>query len=170
MDPRLAGAYHAQESPIETASSHEISPNANTIVVKKQYSTDLENDNFEQLVVRRIFTALRNIAEERVDIISEKMQVHPDDYLEELKNGLRVVLEGTGGSQHREIICKMAPNTACHNPLPADDCTCEICSKNGFCNICMCVICKKFDFEVNTCRWIGCDSCSHLDSRGLCNP
>ena len=25
----------------------------------------------------------------------------------------------------------------------------------------MCVICNKFDFEVNTCRWIGCDLCSH---------
>lgn len=25
----------------------------------------------------------------------------------------------------------------------------------------MCVICNKFDFEVNTCRWVGCDLCSH---------
>jgi hypothetical protein len=25
----------------------------------------------------------------------------------------------------------------------------------------MCVICNKFDFEVNTCRWVGCDFCSH---------
>ncbi|GAB4825282.1 hypothetical protein Ancab_008155 [Ancistrocladus abbreviatus] len=40
--------------------------------------------------------------QERVDIISEKMQVLPDEFLEELKNGLRVILDGTGGSQHRE--------------------------------------------------------------------
>jgi len=25
----------------------------------------------------------------------------------------------------------------------------------------MCVVCKKFDFETNTCRWIGCDFCLH---------
>ncbi|KAJ7546855.1 hypothetical protein O6H91_08G057300 [Diphasiastrum complanatum] len=24
-----------------------------------------------------------------------------------------------------------------------------------------CAICSKFDFDVNTCRWIGCDVCSH---------
>ncbi|KAL2473506.1 Protein OBERON 2 [Forsythia ovata] len=37
-----------------------------------------------------------------------------------------------------------------------------MCSKsNGFCNLCMCMICNKFDCEVNTCRWIGCDLCSH---------
>jgi PHD - plant homeodomain finger protein len=41
-------------------------------------------------------------------------------------------------------------------------CRCETCtSRKGFCNLCMCVICNKFDFEVNTCRWIGCDFCSH---------
>ncbi|KAL8129189.1 hypothetical protein V2J09_018344, partial [Rumex salicifolius] len=221
MDPRLAGTHQAQESPTESASSRDTSPNANAIVVKKQDSANLENDNFEQSVVRRIFTGekitLRNIAEERVDIISEKMQVLPDDYLEELNNRLRVILEGTGGSQNREeflilqqlvqsrsdltaknlsrahrvqleilvsikmgiqaflhrnvvlpqtslieiFLYKRCRNIACHNPLPVDDCTCEICSKNGFCNICMCVICTKFDFEVNTCRWIGCDLCSH---------
>eukprot|EP00262_Sarcandra_glabra_P010427 TRINITY_DN25708_c0_g1_i1.p1 TRINITY_DN25708_c0_g1~~TRINITY_DN25708_c0_g1_i1.p1 ORF type:complete len:563 (+),score=93.08 TRINITY_DN25708_c0_g1_i1:192-1880(+) len=53
-------------------------------------------------------------------------------------------------------------NIACQNPLPADACSCEICTnREGFCNLCMCVICNKFDFEVNTCRWIGCDMCSH---------
>lgn len=53
-------------------------------------------------------------------------------------------------------------NIVCGSVLPAEECSCEICSKkNGFCNLCMCVICTKFDFEVNTCRWIGCDLCSH---------
>ncbi|CAI5481248.1 unnamed protein product [Closterium sp. Yama58-4] len=31
----------------------------------------------------------------------------------------------------------------------------------GFCNLCMCVACGKFDFDTNTCRWIGCDFCLH---------
>eukprot|EP00252_Welwitschia_mirabilis_P022055 TRINITY_DN5840_c0_g1_i1.p1 TRINITY_DN5840_c0_g1~~TRINITY_DN5840_c0_g1_i1.p1 ORF type:complete len:597 (+),score=118.27 TRINITY_DN5840_c0_g1_i1:245-2035(+) len=62
-----------------------------------------------------------------------------------------------------EIFChKRCRNIACQNPLPADDCNCNICSpKSGFCNLCMCVICHKFDFDVNTCRWVGCDNCSH---------
>ncbi|PKI64237.1 hypothetical protein CRG98_015424 [Punica granatum] len=142
----------------------------------------------------------------------------PDDYLDELKNMLRVILEGNGGSQQREeylnlqkhvqsrpdltaktltgahrvqleilvaintgiqaflhpnislsqtslievFVYKRCRNIACQNQLPADDCTCDICTnRNGFCNLCMCVICNKFDFEVNTCRWIGCDLCSH---------
>ena len=51
---------------------------------------------------------------------------------------------------------------ACQSQLPGDDCRCDICStKSGFCNVCMCTICTKFDFDVNTCRWIGCDECSH---------
>ncbi|GLT27432.1 hypothetical protein SLA2020_024290 [Shorea laevis] len=60
------------------------------------------------------------------------------------------------------FVYKRCRNIACQNQLPADDCTCEVCTnRNGFCNLCMCVICNKFDFEVNTCRWIGCDLCSH---------
>ncbi|KAH7365090.1 hypothetical protein KP509_18G008400 [Ceratopteris richardii] len=57
---------------------------------------------------------------------------------------------------------KRCRNMACQNQLPGDDCTCEVCStRSGFCNACMCTICSKFDFDVNTCRWIGCDGCSH---------
>ncbi|CAN6479027.1 unnamed protein product [Victoria cruziana] len=57
---------------------------------------------------------------------------------------------------------KRCRNIACQNTLPGDGCTCEICAtRKGFCNLCMCIICSKFDFDVNTCRWIGCDSCSH---------
>lgn len=51
---------------------------------------------------------------------------------------------------------------ACQNLLPGDGCKCEVCcTKSGFCNACMCTICSKFDFDVNTCRWVGCDVCSH---------
>ncbi|CAO2812913.1 unnamed protein product [Amaranthus hypochondriacus] len=221
MDPRL-GQNQGRESPTESASSRDTSPTMDGIVVKKREDERNDNDCFEQSVVRRIFTGekvtLRNIAEERVDVISEKMQILPEEYLEELKNGLRVILEGNGGSQQREEflslqklvqsrsdltpksllrahrvqlevlvamkmgiqaflhrnVClsqsslieifayKKCRNIACQNQLPVDDCTCEVCTnKSGFCNVCMCVICSKFDFEVNTCRWIGCDLCSH---------
>eukprot|EP00897_Mesotaenium_endlicherianum_P008637 jgi/Mesen1/7801/ME000408S06913 len=55
-------------------------------------------------------------------------------------------------------------NIACQSQLPADGCACEVCrapAKAGFCCRCMCVVCCKFDFDANTCRWIGCDFCAH---------
>lgn len=53
-------------------------------------------------------------------------------------------------------------NFGCQNQLPADECDCKLCAqKSGFCNSCMCVVCSKFDFDANTCRWIGCDFCLH---------
>ncbi|KAL5729703.1 hypothetical protein ACHQM5_002613 [Ranunculus cassubicifolius] len=181
-----------------------------------------ENDVPQRSVIRRVSSSdkisLRDIARERVEIVSERMLLMPDELLEDLKTELRLILEGTGGTQHREeflvmqklvqsradltaktlsrahrvqlevlvaintgiqaflhpniclpqtslievFLYKRCRNIACQNQLPADDCTCDVCSnRNGFCNHCMCVICNKFDFEVNTCRWIGCDSCSH---------
>ncbi|CAN6334178.1 unnamed protein product [Urochloa humidicola] len=161
---------------------------------------------------------LREVARERIDLVAEKMKVMPEEHLEEIKNELRSILEGTGGSQHIEeflylqklvqeradltpsmlsmahhvqleilvavktgiqaflhpsvtipqsrlvevFLYKRCRNIACQSALPAEDCRCNVCaSRNGFCNLCMCVICNKFDFEVNTCRWIGCDFCSH---------
>lgn len=60
------------------------------------------------------------------------------------------------------FLYKRCRNIACQSPIPADDCACEICTeRNGFCNLCMCVVCNTFDFEVNTYRWIGCDFCAH---------
>ncbi|KVI10631.1 Protein of unknown function DUF1423, plant, partial [Cynara cardunculus var. scolymus] len=60
------------------------------------------------------------------------------------------------------FVYKRCRNIACQSLLPAEECKCNICSNEmGFCNLCMCTICTKFDFDVNTCRWIGCDSCSH---------
>ncbi|KAG6662954.1 OBERON-like protein [Carya illinoinensis] len=212
-----------RESPTESASSRETWPTADAIMAKKMMENGkAENDCPEQSVIRRVSIAdkisLREIARERVDIISEKMHHLPDEVLEELKNGLRIILEGNGGSQQREeflmlqkllqsrtdltakslirahrvqleilvsintgiqaflhpsislsqtslieiFVYKKCRNIACQNQLPADDCTCDVCiNRNGFCNLCMCVICNKFDFEVNTCRWIGCDLCSH---------
>ncbi|KAJ8430500.1 hypothetical protein Cgig2_010830 [Carnegiea gigantea] len=105
MDPRLV-PNQVRESPTESASSRDTSPTADGLVMKKLENDRNENDCFEQSVVRRIFMGdkitLRNIAEERVDIISDKMQLLPDEYVEELKNGLRVILEGNGGPEQRE--------------------------------------------------------------------
>ncbi|KAL5223890.1 hypothetical protein ABZP36_010529 [Zizania latifolia] len=162
--------------------------------------------------------SLREVARERVDLVAEKMKVMPEEHLEEMKNELRSILEGTGGSHHIEeflflqkfvqgrgdltqtmlsmahhvqleilvaiktgiqaflhpsvtipqsrlvevFLYKRCRNIACQSVLPAEECRCKVCAnRNGFCNLCMCVICNKFDFEVNTCRWIGCDFCSH---------
>jgi len=208
-----------RESPAESASSQETWP---TAAAKKMENRKTEINSLEQKVIHRVSGAgkvtLQDIARESVGTICEKMRCLPPVYLEELKNGLRVILEGGNASQHREeffILQKLVQNRAdltektlvrahrvqleilvaintgiqgflhpsinlsqtslieifgykrcrniaCQNLLPADDCTCEICTNtNGFCNLCMCVICNKFDFDVNTCRWIGCDLCSH---------
>ncbi|WCJ37406.1 hypothetical protein M5689_018548 [Euphorbia peplus] len=222
-EPRSNSDNNVRESPTESASSRETWPTADAVMAKKiMENGKAENDCPEQSVIRRVSSAdkisLRDIARERVDIVSERMHRLPDDFLEALKNGLRAILEGNGGSQHREeflilqklvqsrsdltaktlirahrvqleilvaintgiqaflhpsislsqtslievFVFKRCRNIACQNQLPADDCTCEICTnRNGFCNLCMCVICNKFDFEVNTCRWVGCDLCSH---------
>ncbi|KAJ6390269.1 hypothetical protein OIU77_024480 [Salix suchowensis] len=221
QEPR-SNSDNIRESPTESASSQETWPTAAAMMAKKMENDKVDNGCPEQFIIRRVSgvdkISLRDIAGEQVDIISEKMLCLPDDFLDELKNGLRVMLEGSGGSQHREeflilqklvntrpdltektlirahrvqleilvaintgiqaflhpsislsqtslievFVFKRCRNIACQNQLPADDCTCEICaSKSGFCNLCMCVICNKFDFEVNTCRWVGCDLCSH---------
>ncbi|KAE8701352.1 Protein OBERON 2 [Hibiscus syriacus] len=221
QEPR-SNSDKVHESPTESASSEETWPTADAVAAKKMEMEKTENDCPEQSVIRRVSCAdkitLRDIARERVDVISEQMHHLPDEFLDELKNQLKSILEGNGGSQNREeffnlqklvqsrsdltaktlirahqaqleilvaintgiqaflhpnislsqtslievFVYKRCRNIACQNRLPADDCTCELCAKrNGFCNLCMCVICNKFDFEVNTCRWIGCDLCSH---------
>lgn len=220
-EPR-SNSDHIRESPTESASSRDTWPTADPVMAKKMENGKADNDCPEQSVVRRVSSAdkisLRDIARDRVEVISEKMIRLPDEFLEEVKNNLRAILDGNGGSQHRDeffnlqrlvqsrsdltaktlirahrvqleilvaintgilaflhpnvslsqtslieiFVYKRCRNIACQNQLPADDCTCEICTnRNGFCNLCMCVICNKFDFEVNTCRWIGCDLCSH---------
>ncbi|KAL2317572.1 hypothetical protein Fmac_031448 [Flemingia macrophylla] len=162
--------------------------------------------------------SIRDIARERVGIISEKMLHLPDKFLQELKNGLRVILAGANGSQNRDeffilkklvqnrsdltadtligthrvqleilvaintgiqgflhpsislsrttlieiFVYKRCINIPCLHQLPVDDCTCEKCvNGNGFCSICMCMICSKFEFEINTCGWIECEFCCH---------
>ncbi|KAF9590399.1 hypothetical protein IFM89_034192 [Coptis chinensis] len=226
QEPPGSNSEQVRESPTESASSRETWPAGKRVENEKEG----ENDVLERPVIRRVSCSdkisLRDIARERVEIISERMILLPEEIMEELKAELRVILEGTGGSQHREeflvlqklvqnrvdltakalsrahrvqlevlvaintgiqaflhpniclsqtslmevFLYKRCRNIACQNQIPADDCTCDVCSnRNGFCNHCMCVICNKFDFEVNTCRWIGCDLCSHWTHNGLCN-
>lgn len=221
QEPR-SNSDQVRDSPSESASSRETWPTAEALMGKKLANGKTDNDIPEQSVIRRYSNleklTLRDIARERVEMIAERMLLLPDELLEELKSRLRIILEGNGGSQHREeflilqklvqsrsdltaktlirahrvqleilvaintgiqgflhpnislsqtslievFVYKRCRNIACQNQLPAEDCTCEVCTtRNGFCNLCMCVICNKFDFEVNTCRWIGCDLCSH---------
>ncbi|KAE8660765.1 Heat shock protein 89.1 isoform 1 [Hibiscus syriacus] len=157
-EPR-SNSDNIHEFPTESASSRETWPAADAITVNEIENVKTENNCLEQSVIRRVSSAdkitLRDIARERVDVISEKMQYLPDEYIDELKNQLKAILEGNGGTQNREEFFILQKNVQ-------NDCTCEICAnRNGFCNLCTCVICNKFDFEVNTCRWIGCDLCSH---------
>ncbi|MCD9559266.1 hypothetical protein HAX54_017134 [Datura stramonium] len=211
-----------RESPAESASSRDTWPTADAVTHTKLENEKGEKGYYEQSVIHQLSGStkiyLLDIARERVDIISEKMKLLPNEYLEELRGRLRRMLEGKAGPQqgdeflvlqrlvqsrsdltaktliraHRvqlEILVainsgiqaflhpsvsisqtslievfvyKRCRNIACQSQLPADDCYCEICTnRKGFCSLCMCVICNKFDFEVNTCQWIGCDSCSH---------
>ncbi|KAK8517969.1 hypothetical protein V6N12_016803 [Hibiscus sabdariffa] len=93
--------FGIHESPTESASSQETWPTAEVVAAKKT-----EDDCPEQSAIRRVSGAdkitLRDIARERVDVISEKMHCLPDEYLDELKNQLKSFLEGNGGSLNRE--------------------------------------------------------------------
>ncbi|KAJ0253020.1 Protein OBERON 2 [Hirschfeldia incana] len=213
-----------RESPAESASSQDTWPLADPVTAKKtvvKQKTGPDSSSHEQQpVMHRVSTAdrvsVRDIARERVEVIAERMHRLPEEFLEELKSGLKSVLEGSAAHSAEEFVFlqklvqsrsdlnsatllrahrsqleilvaintgiqaflhpnislsqsslieiflyKRCRNIPCQNQLPADDCRCDVCSKKGFCNQCMCVICNKFDFSVNTCRWIGCDSCSH---------
>ncbi|TMW99133.1 hypothetical protein EJD97_002997 [Solanum chilense] len=211
-----------RESPAESANSRDTWPVIDAATQVKLENQKAEDGYYEQSVTHRPASAnkvsLLDIAREQVDIISEKMYLLPNEYLEELKGRLRGMLEGNGGPQQRDellflqrlvqtrsdltantlikahrvqleilvainsgiqfflhhsmnlsqtclievFVYKRCRNIACQSQLPAEDCHCEICTnRKGFCSLCMCVICNKFDFEVNTCRWIGCDSCAH---------
>ncbi|GAA0147135.1 hypothetical protein LIER_06911 [Lithospermum erythrorhizon] len=223
LQERGSNSDQVRESPSESASSHDTWPTHDDLVARKlDKEKERENGLAENSIVRHISGSdkiiLRDVVQERIDIIAERMQNLPDEYLDRLKNDLRLLLDGSGNAQHREeflflqklvqsrgdltdkslpvthrvqleilvavktgiqaflhpsvslsqaalidiFLYRRCRNIACGSVLPAEDCTCEICSKrNGFCSLCMCVICNKFDFEVNTCRWIGCDLCSH---------
>ncbi|URE26605.1 hypothetical protein MUK42_20090 [Musa troglodytarum] len=115
------------------------------------------------------FLYLQKLVQGRVDLTAKSLAGAHRVQLEILvaiNSGIQAFLHPSVSIPQSRLIevflYKRCRNIACQSALPADECSCEICtSRNGFCNLCMCVICNKFDFEVNTCRWIGCDTCTH---------
>ncbi|KAL6653803.1 hypothetical protein ACP70R_008727 [Stipagrostis hirtigluma subsp. patula] len=115
------------------------------------------------------FLYLQKLVQGRVDLTPTMLSLAHHVQLEILvaiKTGIQAFLHPSVNipqSRLAEVfLYKRCRNIACQSALPAEECRCNICAnRNGFCNLCMCVICNKFDFEVNTCRWIGCDVCSH---------
>eukprot|EP00249_Psilotum_nudum_P019709 c27378_g1_i1 orf=472-2232(+) len=119
---------------------------------------------------REEFALLQKLVLDRSDLSPELLMRASRIQLEVLvaiKTGIQAFLHPDISITENALIevffYKKCRNMACQNQLPGDGCTCSVCTttKNGFCNACMCTICSKFDFEVNTCRWIGCDFCSH---------
>ncbi|KAL8462679.1 hypothetical protein ACS0TY_033631 [Phlomoides rotata] len=118
---------------------------------------------------REEFLFLQKLVQSRGDLTEKTLVMAHRVQLEILvamKTGIQAFLHPSVSLSQASLIdiflYKRCRNIACGSALPAEDCTCDFCSKrNGFCNLCMCTICNKFDFEVNTCRWIGCDLCSH---------
>jgi len=96
----------ACKSPVGSVCSHDTLAMADELVMKKVKNERNEKDCSEQSIVGRILMedkiTLQNIAKERVDIISEKMQLLPDESFEELTNDLRALLKATYGLQHME--------------------------------------------------------------------
>lgn len=118
---------------------------------------------------REEFLFLQKLVQSRGDLTEKMLTMAHRVQLEILvaiKTGIQAFLHPSVSLSQASLIdiflYKRCRNIACGIALPAEECTCDLCSKrNGFCNLCMCAICNKFDFEVNTCRWIGCDLCSH---------
>ncbi|GJN04991.1 hypothetical protein PR202_ga22580 [Eleusine coracana subsp. coracana] len=115
------------------------------------------------------FLYLQKLVQGRVDLTPAMLSMAHHVQLEILvaiKTGIQAFLHPSVNipqSRLAEVfLYKRCRNIACQSSLPAEECRCSVCTnRSGFCNLCMCVICNKFDFEVNTCRWIGCDVCSH---------
>lgn len=103
---RRSNSERVRASPTESASSQETWPTARAVMAKKLENEKAEMGYPEKLVIRRVSNAdkisLQDIARERVDVISERMQLLPDEFSDELKAGLRIILDAGGGSQHRE--------------------------------------------------------------------
>ncbi|KAJ7548451.1 hypothetical protein O6H91_07G012800 [Diphasiastrum complanatum] len=115
------------------------------------------------------FALLQNLVQSRRDLFPETLVRANRIQLEILvaiKTGIQAFLHPdirvTQSLLIEVFFHSRCRNMACQSQLPVDDCRCEICiAMSGFCNACMCVLCSKFDFDVNTCRWVGCDFCSH---------
>ncbi|CAM6063857.1 unnamed protein product [Sphagnum tenellum] len=118
---------------------------------------------------REQFVLLQQTLAARTDLITDTLlRAHRVqlELLVAVKTGIPAFLHPEIPMTHSALVevflqtkCR---NFACQSQLPADECDCRLCAqKTGFCNSCMCVVCSKFDFDANTCRWIGCDFCLH---------
>ncbi|CAI9279970.1 unnamed protein product [Lactuca saligna] len=164
LQERGSNSDQIRESPTESASSRDTWPDP--LIPSKK-----ENDNTtpEPSVIRRISgsdkMSIRDVCRERVDLISERMQNLPYEFLEKLKNDLRVLIEGSGGLQHREEYISLQKTVLGRGDLTEKTLTIAhrgqleilVAVKTGI----QAFLHPTFDFEVNTCRWIGCDVCSH---------
>ena len=117
----------------------------------------------EELLILQRTVQTRTDLTEKVLSKSHRVQL---EILTAIKTGIQAFLHPTISLPQGRMIeifsHKRCRNVACQGLIPGDDCSCDICSsRKDFCNQCMCVICNKFDFEANTCRWIGCDLCTH---------
>ncbi|XP_024963406.1 OBERON-like protein isoform X2 [Cynara cardunculus var. scolymus] len=190
VQERGSNSDQVRDSPTESASSRETWPTADALTLSKQLerekAKERDNGSAEHSVIRHISSSdkmsLRDISRERVDVIAERMHHLPDEFLDKLKNELRGLIEGMGGQQHREEYIFLQKMVLSRGDLTEKT---LILAHRGQLEILVAIKTgiqaflhptvslsqaslieiflyrSKFDFEVNTCRWIGCDVCSH---------
>ncbi|KAG5238453.1 protein OBERON [Salix suchowensis] len=100
-------------------------------------------------------SVLQNRSDLTLDMLLEIPSCSTGKYLQ--------VDSGISSSHLAEVFLNLrCRNITCQSPLPVDECDCKVCAKkNGFCSLCMCLVCSKFDMASNTCSWVGCDVCLH---------
>ncbi|OMP04261.1 Zinc finger, PHD-type [Corchorus olitorius] len=128
--------------------------------LKIQLRAILESQNRDEFMILHNFVQTRSDLTAQTLIKAHRTQL---EILVAINMGIQAFLHPTISLSRDCLIeifvYKRCRNIACQSLL---HCTCQICAnRSGFCNLCTCVICNKFDFQVNTCRWIGCDLCSH---------
>jgi hypothetical protein len=113
--------------------------------------------------------ALQSVLQNRSDLTLDMLLKSHRAQLEvlvALRTGFPEYLQvdsGISSSHLAEIFLNLrCRNLTCQSLLPVDECDCKVCAKkNGFCSLCMCLVCSKFDMASNTCSWVGCDVCLH---------
>lgn len=114
-------------------------------------------------------TALQEALLRRSDLTIDTLPKCPRVLLEillVLKTGLPDYIKRSSAVSTSDLVeiflnnkCR---NLDCRSAVPVDDCECKVCkNRNGFCSLCMCMLCANFDLASNTCSWVGCDVCLH---------